>query len=145
MPCSFSPIVRCWLTHTELLQFWHYSGYGSVCHSSLRNIFLSASHNIDTVCIHAQMHLTLWSHGLYSPQGSSVHGISQAGILELVAFSYSRGSSWSRDWTQVFCVSSTGRQILYHCSTTCPEFSPHFKIFFLSFLITSMFLNLKWI
>ena len=36
-----------------------------------------------------------------SPPGSSVHGILQARILEWVAFSFSRGSSWPRDWTQV--------------------------------------------
>ena len=40
--------------------------------------------------------------------GSSVHEISQARILEWVAIS-SRGSSWPRDWTQVSCVSCTGR------------------------------------
>ena len=43
--------------------------------------------------------------------GSSVHGISQARILEWLAISFSRGSSWPRNWT---CVSLTGRQILYH-------------------------------
>ena len=32
---------------------------------------------------------------------SSVHGIFQARILEWVAISFSRRSSWSRDWTQV--------------------------------------------
>ena len=48
-----------------------------------------------------------------SPPGSSVHGISQAKILEWVAISSSRGSSQPRDWTHVSC---TGRQILYwHC------------------------------
>ena len=36
--------------------------------------------------------------------GSSVHGISQARILEWVAISCSRGSSQSRDWTHVFCL-----------------------------------------
>ena len=39
-----------------------------------------------------------------SPPGSSVHGISQAGILEWVAISFSRGSSWPRDWTCVSCI-----------------------------------------
>ena len=38
--------------------------------------------------------------------GSSVHGISQARILEWVAISFSRGSSRPRDWTWVSC---TGR------------------------------------
>ena len=32
---------------------------------------------------------------------SSVHGIFQARVLEWVAISFSRGSSWPRDWTQV--------------------------------------------
>ena len=36
-----------------------------------------------------------------SPSGSSVHGILQARILEWVAISYSRGSSWPRDRTLV--------------------------------------------
>ena len=36
-----------------------------------------------------------------SPPGSSVHGILQAGILELVAISFSRESSQPRDWTWV--------------------------------------------
>ena len=36
-----------------------------------------------------------------SPPDSSVHGILQAGILEWVAIPFSRGSSPSRDWTQV--------------------------------------------
>ena len=35
-----------------------------------------------------------------SPPGSSVHGISQAGILEWIAISSSRGSSQPRDQTQ---------------------------------------------
>ena len=37
----------------------------------------------------------------YSSSGSSVHGILQAKILEVVAMPFSRGSSWPRDWTQV--------------------------------------------
>ena len=40
----------------------------------------------------------------YSPLGSSVHGIFQARILEWVSISFSRGSSWPRDRTQVSCV-----------------------------------------
>ena len=39
-----------------------------------------------------------------SPPGSSVHGISQVRILEWVAIPFSRGSSWSRDWTLVSCI-----------------------------------------
>ena len=39
-----------------------------------------------------------------SPPGSSVHGILQARILEWVAICFSRGSSQSRDQTQVSCI-----------------------------------------
>ena len=39
-----------------------------------------------------------------SPPGSSVYGILQARILEWVAISSSRGSSWPRDWTRVSWV-----------------------------------------
>ena len=37
-----------------------------------------------------------------SPPGSSVHWIFQARILEWVAISSSRGSSWPRDWTYIY-------------------------------------------
>ena len=36
--------------------------------------------------------------------GSSVHGILQARILEWVAISFSRGSSWPRTQTRVSCI-----------------------------------------
>ena len=36
---------------------------------------------------------------------SSVHRFSQARIVEWVAISSSRGSSWPRDWTHVSCIS----------------------------------------
>ena len=48
-----------------------------------------------------------------SPQGSSVHGTSQARILEWVAISSSRGSSRPRDQIRISCCSCMGRQILY--------------------------------
>ena len=49
-----------------------------------------------------------------SPPGSSVHGISQARILEWIAMPSSRGSSQPRDRTLVFCGSCISRWILYH-------------------------------
>ena len=52
-----------------------------------------------------------------SPPGSSVHGISQARILEWVAVSLSRGSSRVRDQAHISCISCISRQILYHCAT----------------------------
>ena len=47
-----------------------------------------------------QVFATLWS-----PPGSSVHGILQARILEWAAISYSRGSSQPMDRTHVSFVS----------------------------------------
>ena len=52
----------------------------------------------------AQSCLTLSDPTNYSPPGSSVHGIFQARILEWVAISFSRGSSWPRDRAQVSCI-----------------------------------------
>ena len=52
-----------------------------------------------------------------SPPGSSVYGIFQAIILEWVAISFPKGSSWPRDQTRVFCFSCIGRQTLYHSTT----------------------------
>ena len=48
--------------------------------------------------------LTLCNPMNCSPQSASVHGISQARILDWVAISFSRGSSWSRDQTRVSCI-----------------------------------------
>ena len=52
----------------------------------------------------AQSCLTLCDPMDCSPQGSSVHGILQARILECVDIPFSRGSSQTRDWTQVSCI-----------------------------------------
>ena len=49
-----------------------------------------------------QSYPTLRPHGLCSPPGSSVHRIFQARKLEWVAMSFSRESSWPRDWTRIF-------------------------------------------
>ena len=51
----------------------------------------------------AQLWLTLCDAMDCSLPGSSVHGISHAGILEQVAISFSRGSSQARDQTQLSC------------------------------------------
>ena len=45
--------------------------------------------------------------------GSSVHGILQGRILEWVAMSSSRASSWHRDQTCIFYVSCINRCVLY--------------------------------
>ena len=64
-----------------------------------------------SVCSVAQSSLTLLQpHG---PPGSSVHGVSQARILERVAISYFMGSFQPRGRTHVSCISCIGRRILY--------------------------------
>ena len=52
----------------------------------------------------AQLCLTLCDPMIYSPQGSSVHGIFQARILEWLTISFSSGSSQPRDKTCVSCT-----------------------------------------
>ena len=64
----------------------------------------------ETTCVHAQSCLTLCESMNVACQGSSVHGIFQARILEWLAIFSSRGSSQPRDRTHVSC---TGRWILY--------------------------------
>ena len=52
-----------------------------------------------------------------SPPGFSVHGILQAWILECVAISSSRLSSWSWDPTGISCDFCIGKWIVYHWAT----------------------------
>ena len=51
-----------------------------------------------------QSHITLWDLMDCSPPGSSVHGILQARILELVAILFSRESSWCSNQTRISCI-----------------------------------------
>ena len=66
------------------------------------------------VCSVPKSCLTLCNPMGYSLSGSSVHGISQARILEWVAISFSRGSSGLRTSTH---ISHICRQVLYHWYT----------------------------
>ena len=68
-------------------------------------------HNIVKAGIHclvkvAQSCPTLSNPMVWSPPGSSIHGIFQARILKWVVMPFSRGSSQPRDWTQVSCIAS---------------------------------------
>jgi len=62
-------------------------------------------------CICVQSCSTLCDPMDCSLQGSSLHGVLQAKLLEWVAISFSRWSSWPRDRT---CVSCIGRWILFY-------------------------------
>ena len=74
------------------------------------------SHPLMSECWVAQSCPTLCDPTDCSPPGSSVHGILQARILEWVAISFSRGSSWLRDRTLhcrqiLYCLSHQGRPL----------------------------------
>ena len=58
----------------------------------------------------------MWSHRP-QPDRLSVHGIFQARILEWVAISISRRSSWPRDRSLISCVSCIAKWILYLWAT----------------------------
>ena len=63
--------------------------------------------NIYALCVHAktlQLCPALCDPMDCSLPNSSVRGILQARILEWIAISFSRGSSWPRDWTMVSCI-----------------------------------------
>ena len=65
-----------------------------------------------------------WSHSVISDPfnpmdcslpGSSVHGIFQARVLEGVAISFSKESSWPEDWTWVSCIAGWFFTVLSIC------------------------------
>ena len=61
------------------------------------------------VCVHAKsLHScpALWDTTDCSLPGSSVHGTFQARILQWIAISFSRGSSWPRNRTGISCIAS---------------------------------------
>ena len=66
------------------------------------------------MCLHAQSCPALCNPLDCCLTDSSSHGILQARILELVAISFSKGSSRPRDQTYISCIQ---RQILHHCTT----------------------------
>ena len=80
----------------------------------------------------AQSCLTLCDSMDCSPPGSSVHGILQARILVWVAISFSRGSSQTRDWTQVSHIA--GRFFTLWATREAPSFHLNTLILFYSWL-----------
>ena len=66
-------------------------------------------------CAVTQLYLTLCDPIGCSSLGYSVHGISQARILEWIAVSSSRGSSWPRDRPHIFFVSQYSHCDNYYC------------------------------
>ena len=93
-------------------------------HSSL--LFNAESYSIiwfnhSTVCVFSRIWLFCDPVDC-SPPGSSVHGISQARIPQWVVISFSRGSSWLRNWTWVSCIWQANSLQLSHQGS--PNHSP---------------------
>ena len=78
--------------------------------ASLGTVMVSLSKSFSSlmycacVCSATQSCPTLWDPVDCSPPGSSVHGIFQARILECLAISFSKRSSWPRGQTSISCV-----------------------------------------
>ena len=66
--------------------------------------YINNNANILLCCLVTKLCLILCNTMDCSPPGSSVHGISQARILELVAISFSRGYFQPRDQTCISCL-----------------------------------------
>ena len=64
----------------------------------------SGRERLHSVYAYVLSHAILFELHHYSPPGSSVHGISQARILEWVATCFSRGSPWPKDQTHNSCT-----------------------------------------
>ena len=95
----------CALSHTDIRKQVH--------------IHTRAAANLSTDAVSLLSHVPLFCNPMdCSPRGSSVRGISQVRILEWVAISFSRRSSWPRDRT---CVSSIAGRFF----TTEPPGKPY--------------------
>ena len=110
----------CWHEpwHTESAQVPVPSSLGHIPRSRTTRLYGNSMFNFLSACVQAcsitQSCPTLCDLIDCSPPDSSIHWIFQARVRKRVAISYSKGSSWPRGWTHVFCI---GRQILYHCAT----------------------------
>ena len=74
-----------------------------------KTVLLILTDHLFSILLHTESaSCSVVSHSLWpldcSPPGSSGHGMVQARILEWIAIPFARGSSQSRDWTQVTCI-----------------------------------------
>ena len=106
-PCHLPFLHFLYLTHHQVYRFYfpNISWFSPPLSIFLDTLFVQATiiSWLDYYWVGevAQSCLTLCDPVDCSPPGSSIHGILQARILEWVAISSSRGSSWPRDQTQV--------------------------------------------
>ena len=78
--------------------------YYSYIHTYIYMYIYTHTHIYMCVCVHVLSHFSqvqLFMTLVYSPLGSSVHGILQTRLLEWVAMPSFRGSFWSRDRTHI--------------------------------------------
>ena len=97
----------------------------------LNFLFLSSESEVTQLCP------TLCDPMDCSLPGSSLHGILQARVLEWVAISFSRGSSWPRDQTQVSCIS--GRRFNLWAIREVARFK--FYYWLCKYLLTDIFVS----
>ena len=105
------------------------------------------------VCALSHVHLFVapWTVGCQAPlpvesvdcnlPGYSVYGIFRQEILEWVAISYSRGSSWPRDRTWVSCA---GKWILHHWAHLGSPYLYMYKLAFLTMQLKTRLLKARF-
>ena len=69
------------------------------------------------IVLSLQLCLTLWNPMHYSPPGSPVHGFLQVRILEWVAMTSFRGSSWPWNEFMSACISCTAGRFFTYSAT----------------------------
>ena len=105
-------LLNIFLWFVIALSFFHIQRFKFFSHSDLK---LKSIDHFLVVIVQGLSYIWLSCNPVdCSPPGFSILGISQARILEWVAISFSRGSSWTRDWTWVSCI---GGWNLYHWDT----------------------------
>ena len=122
IPCPQTPLLA-WFPPLRKLRYYTYCSQNEWTPTTL-TFWASCLH----ACSVTKPCLTPCDPMDCNPLGSSVHGISQSRILEWIAISSSRGSSWPRNWTHISCITCIGKQILYHCVTWeshPPPTAPH--------------------
>ena len=102
-PDPYSSII---LPSKSAMNFWYSFSFGKAANKVSLTLHPDVQSRCGFLaCVHAHSLscLTLCNPTDCSPPGSTVHGIFQARIAEWVAISYSRGSSWPRDWIRISC------------------------------------------
>ena len=112
-----------------------------------RTICVFKFYQIHTQCIHSLLVSPVW---LFATPWTVAHQsplsveFSQARILEWVAISCSRGSSWPKDCSHLFCISRIDKWILYHLESYQSNNKLEFSKFSNKFLIFKTISHIFW-